>query len=675
MKLLKKKLSFSHYIPFFYYLLVFFAPLVMNSVTSEIFEFNKMMLIYVTALIVGCLYLAQLVIKPEKFISSFFTIILLLFFISQLLSTIYSIDVLTSLFGYYGRWNGGLVSIAAYIILFFVFIQVLKKDQVIRMLQFSLLSSLIVIVWGLLAAIGLDFSCYIFTGNLSNSCWTAQFDPAERMFSTIGQPNWLGAYLAFHVFIGVYFLYKTIFRDNIKAIKNSLTSPIALAYTSYIVLNVWALFLTKSRSSILAVVVSVILGALMFGGKRLHLKRKTEEIAILSFVALICISFFIGWRTGYIQNFFALPTETTTITDSFDIRKVVWKGAIDLGLMYPYFGSGTETFAYAYYFTRPAAHNLTSEWDFIYNKAHNEYLNYFATTGFVGLSAYMLLIIATFILFWRYYKSENENKDMILVASLMLGYITILVTNFFGFSVSTIQILFYLTPACVVVLMKKQTDYRTFVLQHASHVRKILLIGVFILFCSGGWYLYNYYTADIAYAKARNLMNINEYEDALLLLDEARKKRYEHVYEDKLSYTLANIAFLYSFTEDQERANRYIMLADVANLRTLEQAPHNLLYWRTRGKNYYLFYQINQSEDDLQKALVAFEEVVSIAPTDVQSRYTLALFNWLASQEVDNSEKSSLYYGRALEEIRTVIDMRPNYIEAQELLAEMLVGS
>src|SRR5690606_34366285 len=61
-------------------------------------------------------------------------------------------------------------------------------------------------------------------------------------------------------------------------------------------------------------------------------------------------------------------------TDSGKIRQIVWQGAVDIWKANPVFGSGVETFAYAYYLHRPADHNLTSEWDYLYNKAHNEYL-------------------------------------------------------------------------------------------------------------------------------------------------------------------------------------------------------------------------------------------------------------------------------------------------------------
>lgn len=667
MNLFKEKISFLHYIPFYYYLLVFITPLLMNATTSEIFEFNKMIFIYFVTLIITFIYFLHIIVKPQKTVHSFFTGIFFLFVISQILSTIYSIDVLTSVFGYYGRWNGGLLSIVTYGILFYIFTQTFSKEQVIRLLQVSLLSSFIVIVWGLLATVGYDLSCFIFTGSLTNSCWTAQFNPAERMFSTIGQPNWLGAYLAFHFFIGGYFFSK-----------NMLKKPFNMLLLGYLVLNSISIYLTKSRSSLLALGISVTIGIVIFLSKKFIIKKRTEEVVMIVFALGIFIIFFTGWKAGYIQEFFALPSKTTAVTDSFDIRKVVWKGAIDLGLKYPYFGSGLETFAYSYYFTRPLAHNLTSEWDFIYNKAHNEYLNYFATTGFIGVSAYLIVIISVFILFWRYYEQDEEKmkieKDTLLVTFIMLGYITILITNFFGFSVSTIQLLFYLTPACVIALLQKPKEFKKLSFNSLVNRQKIAITLASILFMGGIWYLQNYYVADVEYAKAKVKMSSNDYAEALVLLDSARRRKYEHVYEDKMSYTLANLAFVYSFGEEKERANRYIMLADVANIRTLDLAPENIQYWRTRGKNYYLFYQITNNEEDLQKALVAFEKVTSIAKSDVQSKYTLALFQWIASREMTDPDKSSLLYGRALEEIKTVIDLRPNYVEAQELLSEMLAG-
>ena len=55
------------------------------------------------------------------------------------------------------------------------------------------------ILWAIPGHFGRDLTCLLFTGKFSNSCWdntTLAFRPELRAFSTLGQPNWLGAYLA-----------------------------------------------------------------------------------------------------------------------------------------------------------------------------------------------------------------------------------------------------------------------------------------------------------------------------------------------------------------------------------------------------------------------------------------------------------------------------------------------
>jgi O-antigen ligase len=107
------------------------------------------------------------------------------------------------------------------------------------------------------------------------------------------------------------------------------------------------------------------------------------------------------------------PTTSSAVTESFDIRKIVWEGAWKLALKYPLFGTGVETFAYGYNLVRSSTHNLTSEWDYVYNKAHNEYFNYLATTGFVGLISYLILIISFIFYVFLYVipaKAGIQNK-------------------------------------------------------------------------------------------------------------------------------------------------------------------------------------------------------------------------------------------------------------------------
>ena len=664
-----------------YYVLFFTTPLLFSLKTSEIFEFNKMILIYLVTIVIATLYGLQLVFSQNRkiFLNRFY-ILLSLFLVSQILSTIFSIDVHTSFFGYYSRWNGGLISIISYLLLFFVFVQIMEKKHIEKLLIVSLIASCLVILWGLPGKLGADPTCFVYLHKFTNSCWTENFDPATRMFSTLGQPNWLGAYMAAHFFIGVYFLLKNLLVDSrlrgndykviIKYLMKRMMKPHTLKYVIYLALIILTIIFTQSRSSQLALLVAFMLGVIIATFKFDRLRR-WMMIAVIGLISVISLIGFVKKDT--IRDFFLLPAQQSTITDSFDIRKIVWKGAIELGNKYPRFGSGAETFAYAYYFTRPAAHNLTSEWDFIYNKAHNEYLNYLATTGYVGLSAYLLMIVGTIILFYFSFKDKkNENQDIWILLSLFLSYITILITNFFGFSISIIQLFFYLIPACLIVYLGKRVNYEVSldvkVWQKSNLQKKLILLLVTFMGFTGGLYVYRYYIADMQYAKAQEYLALDDYSQATEELYKALGNRYEHVYEDKLSSALASMAFVQSFGSDDKAVRNIITFSKNHNLNTLKQSPYNIIYLRTQAKNYYLYYQVTNDIVDLQKSIDASEKVIKIAPTDAQSYYQLALYYWIAGNET--KEKDG-YLTKANETIIQSLNLRPNYIEAKELLGEL----
>ncbi|MBI2641262.1 O-antigen ligase family protein [Candidatus Roizmanbacteria bacterium] len=594
-----------------FYALFLVTPLLMSSLTSELFEFNKMMFIYLIALLITSLWLckmilakkimsearnfrsAQIIIKKTPF-----DVPILLFVLSQIMSTLFSIDKHTSFFGYYGRFNGGFLSIFAYVVLFYAFVSNFSLPDVKKLLKISLLSSLMVILWGLPGRFGLDLSCFIFVGQLNNQCWTDQFRPSERMFSTLGQPNWLGAYLAINFFIGLYFLIK---------------SKRLFSYSAYLFLNFVAIIFTRSRSSLMAVLAALTIFVAMIVWQRS--KAIIIIIFLISFVGLLAT----------IKQFNRSSINSSSVTTSYDIRKIVWQGAVDLGLRNPLLGTGVETFAYGYYFVRPKEHNLTSEWDFIYNKAHNEFLNYFATTGFLGLAGYLFFIFS-FIIFSL--RSIKQQKDKLLLVFLLLAYLTILVTNFFGFSTTTIQLFFYLIPGFVLLATKpamNEVQYKFNDLEKSQWAALFLLVLLFILSLFS---LTKYYLADMQYAAGDRLLKAGQYSEAADAFLKANKLKYEPVYEDKLSYALANLAFLSSYQGKQEKTDtqKLISLSDSYNLKTLKASPKNVLYWKTRAKNYFLFYQITSDNNDLLKGIEALRKAQELAPTDPKVPYSLALY-------------------------------------------------
>src|SRR5258708_255262 len=91
-----------------FYILFFFTPLFFTPLNSELFEFNKMMLIYfLTTIITGAWFIRMLQEKKFLLRKTPLDLPLAFFLLSQIFSTITSIDPHTSLWGYYSRLNGG----------------------------------------------------------------------------------------------------------------------------------------------------------------------------------------------------------------------------------------------------------------------------------------------------------------------------------------------------------------------------------------------------------------------------------------------------------------------------------------------------------------------------------------------------------------------------------------
>ncbi len=651
-------------IQFFYSLLFFVTPLIMTKSTSELFEFNKMLFIYAVTILISFFWLLKMVINRKIILKkTFLDIPIAIFFLSQLISTIISIDKHTSFFGYYGRFNGGMLSVLSYIILYFAFVS--NSPNVEKTLKAILTSSFLVILWAIPGKLGHDLTCLLFTGQFNNSCWdnsTLAFRPELRAFSTLGQPNWLGAYLAVTFFIGVYFL-----------IKNFKTNKYLILNTCYLILNFSMILFSRSRSGIGAVIVGLIL---FTGYYSFFIKANVKKVLIILLIVTIVPTLFFKTGIDQVDKFLTFKTYknipppipyslspkpyslTPNISESFDIRKIVWKGAWQLGLKYPFFGTGVETFAYSYNFVRPIAHNLTSEWDYVYNKAHNEYFNFLATTGFIGLGSYLLMII-----FVVTYGIKNYKKS--LTPLLIISYITILITNFFGFSTTTIQLFFFLIPAFIIVSNSSYppNSYRL-TPNSLSFFQKLF---IFLLLSSTIYFLFSiavYYLADVNYSYGTKYIKIGDQQKAAAYLEKAIKLRKEPVYEDRYSSSLSYLSALASLQNQKDLAKQIADISDTYNRKLIQEYPKNVFYWKTRAKNMYYFYQVTGNENELLQGVEALKSAQKLSPTDPKIPYSLALYYTTLYDSTKNNLDRENRQKLSLEEIENTIQLKSNYREA-----------
>jgi len=676
-------------IEYSFYFLFFLVPLIMTPWNYELFEFNKMLLVYFfTILIIATWLIKMIADKKFLFKRSFWDIPLLIFLISQFLSFLISIDRHTSLWGYYSRFNGGLASIFCYLLLYWAFVNNMDKRKTLYSIFYVLCSATLVALYGVAEHFGIDAQAWV-------------QDVRNRVFSTLGQPNWLAAWLIAIIPLTWGFalkgekqrLFIIPFRRN----------PTLWAYSLFIILFLCLLY-TKSRSGLLGFFAAFIVFWLGLGWiNRKRLKTIIRPFLIFTFSFLV-LSFVIG--TPWTPNIFKVKSEKLKvkseekitensqsppilISESGDIRKVVWKGALDVWKHSPIFGTGVETFAYSYYWQRPREHNDLSEWDFLYNKAHNEYLNYMATTGTVGIISYLILIcsyffwsIKTFRQFRHLDNLENEkeknlyrSKYLYLYISIFSGFISILVTNFFGFSVVAVNLLFFLLPAMSVILSRvkeftprvhsesslrgvhsEEQESKRVEKQFSIHPWQLAIISLILL--STIYYLLStirYWYADVRFALGEKLSKGGQTNQAFTELQKAVQIRPEPIYCDELGITAAELAVA-AFQQKQATLSAQLTkFAIKESDNALKISPYNVNFWKNRTRLFYALAEIDPKYN--QEALKSLLKAYTLAPTDAKIAYNLGvLYSKLGQEET------------ALQILEKTVALKPNYDQARYAL-------
>ena len=162
-------------------LLFALVPLLLTPWNYELFEYNKMMGVYALTIIITCAWLVKSLRQGEfRVTKTPLDIPLALFLSSQLISSFFSMDPHVSWFGYYSRFNGGVWSIICYVLLYYALVS--NVQNLHKLLKVALASGVVVALYGVAERLGID-----------KHLWVQ--DVQNRVFSTLGQPNWLAAYL------------------------------------------------------------------------------------------------------------------------------------------------------------------------------------------------------------------------------------------------------------------------------------------------------------------------------------------------------------------------------------------------------------------------------------------------------------------------------------------------
>ncbi|MBU1200676.1 hypothetical protein KJ953_04080, partial [Patescibacteria group bacterium] len=320
------------------------------------------------------------------------------------------------------------------------------------------------------------------------------------------------------------------------------------------------------------------------------------------------------------------------------------------------------TFAYSYYWTRPAEHNLLSEWDFLYNKAHNEYLNFFATTGFLGLGSYLLLIIWTTIWWLKTLRSNRhsgkqvfariqnqipessqtrpQNDKQTMMAPLFIGWLSILITNLFGFSVVAVALLFFLFPALASTPTKSKILSIVIPAKAGIYINILAIATSIYLLIS----ITNTFKADILYNQSRSQPSLELLESAVKL--QPNQPLFLAQLAEQESKTAAAI-----FLQLKQSPQPYQDLALKHAIQAVNMNQYNINLLKSKAR--VEIYLSNIDPKYQQQALNTLLQASLLAPTDAKLLFNIGIL-------YQNLQKPAL----ATNSFKKAVEIKPNYAEA-----------
>ncbi|MBI4834311.1 MAG: O-antigen ligase family protein [Planctomycetes bacterium] len=330
--------------------------------------------------------------------------------LTAILATFYFINSFISpyfpvtLKGFYLR-DEGFYTFFSYIIIFFLIIQTTKKQQQLDLLITGLvLSSIPITFYGILQHFGID------------PIWKDKI--SDRVTGTFGGPIFMGAYL-----IMVIPLVLSRLIENIRRI------PLNICYGVILLLQLSALYFTKSRGPAVGFVAAITLFILIITARR---RIKWVFISIIAIMIILTILLIPSSPLSSLKPYlgrFALQSEEASNT--IKVRFAIWKSAETALKAQPtrlLTGYGFESIYPLYFKYNNPDIARYEQADNAPDHSHNDTFDLLVTGGISGLLIFMtIIILAAYYVFKYLGLIPNKSHQLKFYGCIISGLIIALV--------------------------------------------------------------------------------------------------------------------------------------------------------------------------------------------------------------------------------------------------------
>jgi len=413
---------------------------------------------------------------------------------------------------------GDYLNFIAYIILFFITLNFIKSEKELNsLIKVLFVTSLIVSLYTLIQYYGFD----------------PYYDHLGKLTSTIGQKNWVSNYLAMIFPIGFsYFLL-----ENNKKIKLYYCIFLSILYTTLLICQSRGIWISITLTLVFAFII-------IYKYKIGSIFKNNKKWLISLLIVFLVITVIYSTENPLNKSRLtvaerALSTFEVAADPSINTRFLMWKVSFEMLKDKPIYGLGIGTFKYHYLDYQ--ADYLIDHPNYIRNsgkaaEAHNEYLQFAAEIGIIGLISFLSIIFTFYYIVYQYFEKEHDKNKLLIIFGILMGLTSYLVHCLFTFPFhvpvlgATFFILIGLATAYIQLSLeersgsynKNQTIY-DFNLKPVFKYISIIIVIVMAVFVI--WKLainpylaeINYYKGSKSFAEQDNSAALEYFQKAALL--------------------------------------------------------------------------------------------------------------------------------------------------------------
>lgn len=293
----------------------------------------------------------------------------ILFFTGALfLSAFFGVNFSFSFWSNFER-SEGIFSFLHYLAFFIMVLDIFKHTDYLRAIKLLLLISPLVAYY--------RFSDFV---NVATHTY-------GRVHGTLGNPSYLAAFLIFVFGFGLYLIFQN--RELVRSTKDSLLVVENVIWGAILLFNIPAFLLTQTRGAYIGLFFGFFVYLVFLWRKGGTGEAKFAMYSLLGIIFALFVLGFVFLATDILPQNLKDPS---TLIFRFATWGSAWQGFLDK----PLFGYGVENFSVAFDRHYNPIHSGVEIW---FDHAHNIVFELLATTGIVGLLAYLSI----FFTFFRWY--------------------------------------------------------------------------------------------------------------------------------------------------------------------------------------------------------------------------------------------------------------------------------